>query len=274
MWGPTAENELEQAEGIIDATEAAQAIRDAAAEMEPDVRAATEAAASYELVIEMVDEDAYWSYWLDGGGQRARLRINTRSARFTRVRARQFALHEILGHALQGACFAARCAAEDVSWVRLLSVNAPQQVALEGLAQALPLFICKDDDALVTRVRLDHYTQLVRAELHIAVNSGASIERCADHARSRVPFWTDATISDMLADRGADPLLRSYLWSYPAGLDWFAALADAPATVGRKVLRAAYREPLTPDDLAALWPPGPPIGGPGGAVRIRKSALS
>jgi hypothetical protein len=29
------------------------------------------------------------------------------------------------------------------------------------------------------------------------------------------------------------------------------------------VLHAAYRAPLTPTDLAALWPAGPMIGGPG-----------
>ena len=269
-WGPDTEQALEHAEGVIDSAEAAQAIRDAASKLEPAVRAATEATATYDLTIHTVDQDVYWSYWLDGAGPRIRLRINTRRARFTAVRVRQFALHEILGHALACACYAARCATQDVPWVRTLSVHALHQVASEGLAQALPLFVTPDDQAVITRVRLDHYLQLVRAELHLAINTGATIEQCAEHARSRVPFWTDATIADLLADRGANPLLRSYLWSYPAGLDWFAALADQAATVAPNVLHAAYREPLTPDDLAALWPAGPPIGGPGGTVRLRK----
>ena len=53
-----------------------------------------------------------------------------------------------------------------------------------------------------------------------------------------------------------------YLWAYPAGLDWFAALADtAPPDTVRRVLRAAFQRPLTPVDLAALWPSGPVIGG-------------
>jgi len=272
-WGPDTERELEETEGIVDLTEAAQAIGDAAAEMEPGVRAAVGASATYELSIEAVNEDAYWSYWLDGAGQHIRLRINLRRARFTKVSVRQFALHEILGHALQCACYAARCAGEVVPWVRVLSVHAPQQVAAEGLAQALPLFITPDDGPVITRVRLDHYLQLVRAELHLAVNAGATIEECVAHARSRVPFWTDATIADLLADRGASPLLRSYLWAYPAGLDWFAALADRAATVAPEVIRAAYREPLTPDDLAVLWPAGPPIGGSGGPVHLRKPAV-
>src|SRR6266851_10249587 len=264
-WHPQTEFELERSESPLDVTDAPGAIRDAAAELEPVVRAAIGASASYELTIDTVDIDAYWSYWLDGAGQHARLRINTRRARFTKVRARQFALHEILGHALQCACLSARCAEEDVPWVRVLSVHAPQQVVSEGIAQALPLFVTPDDEALITRVRLDHYLQLVRAEIHLALNSGSTIDECTEHARSRVPFWTDSTISDLLTDRGADPLLRSYLWSYPAGLDWFASLANAPATVAREVLHAAYREPLTPDDLVRLWPAGPPIGGPGGA---------
>jgi hypothetical protein len=82
-----------------------------------------------------------------------------------------------------------------------------------------------------------------------------------------VPYWTDAEIADLLADRGADTLLRSYLWSYPAGIDWFVSLAEAPADVQSAVLHAAYRDPLSPDDLAALWPAGPAIGGPGASPR-------
>jgi hypothetical protein len=135
------------------------------------------------------------------------------------------------------------------------------------------LFVTPDDEDLVTRVRLDHYLQLVRAELHLAINAGASIRECAEHAKARVPFWTDATIGDTLTDRVNDPMLRSYLWSYPAGIDWFVNLAQADATVSREVLYAAYRDPLSPAGLATLWPQGPSIGGPGSAVRLRKLAL-
>lgn len=78
--------------------------------------------------------DAYWSYWLDGSGQDVRLRLNLKNAPVTEVRARQFALHEVLGHGLQSASLAARCQHDDVPWVRLLSVHAPHQVMLEGRA--------------------------------------------------------------------------------------------------------------------------------------------
>lgn len=269
-WHTGTEEDLRRVEAPVDAAEVPHLIRAAAVDLEPRVRKAVGTDAPYELAVESVDVDEYWSYWLDGAGRRVRLRLNPRNARFTCVGVRQFALHEVLGHGLQCAAFAHRCAAEDVPWVRLLSVHGPTQVLLEGLAQALPLFIMPEDDVLTARVRLDHYQQLVRSELHLALNSGASIAACAAHARARVPFWTDRHIADLLADRGADPRLRSYLWAYPAGFDWFVRLAEADGTVITEVLHAAYRDPLTPEGLRRLWPDGPPLGGPGSPVRLRE----
>ncbi len=262
-WNARTRKDQEHIERPIDASDAPGAIGDAALRYEPVVRELTGATAPYELTIETTTVNAYWAFWTDGSGPDVRLRLNLKEARFTEAHARQFALHEILGHGLQGASYAQRCAAGPVPWVRLLSVHAPQQVLLEGLGQTLPLFVAPDDKLLMTRVRIDHYTQLVRAALHIAVNSGASIDQCAAYASGHVPFWTEAEIADMLTDRGADPLLRSYQWSYPAGIDWFTQLAQAPADAWRSVLQAAYRDPLTPAELEKLWPTGTTIGGDG-----------
>jgi hypothetical protein len=260
-WSADSISELNRLEKELPLDQADAAILAAAADLEPLVRAVTGSDAPYELAIETVDVDAYWAYWLDGAGSRARLRLNRRNAGFTEVGARVFALHEVLGHALQSASYAARCAAGDMPWLRLMCVHAPQQVLLEGLAQAWPLFVIPDDAAVVARVRIAHYTQLVRAELHLAVNNGWPLERCVAHARTRVPFWSDDNIGNALADRANDPRLRSYLWSYPAGIDWFVHLAESGAAPASDILRAAYRDPLTPADLTARWPDGPRIGG-------------
>jgi hypothetical protein len=265
-WGTDTQAHIDEVEGPVDVESASAVMRQTVADLDPAVRGIAGTSAPYELSIVMAHEDAYWAYWLDGAGRHIRLRLNLRNARFTKVRARQFGLHEVLGHGLQSASYAEQCAHREVPWVRLMSVHAQHQVLLEGLAQALPLFVTPNDDALVSRVRLTHYIQLVRAELHIAVNSGTPIQDCAKRARARVPFWSDETISDALSDRGNNTLLRSYLWSYPAGVDWFVRLADdGDAETINRVLHAAYRDPLTPDDLTTLWPAGPPIGGPGGA---------
>ncbi|WFE21099.1 hypothetical protein O7621_25105 [Solwaraspora sp. WMMD937] len=263
-WNDGLPGQLARAEGILRRQDVPDAIEQAVAELEPLVRAATGTAAPYQLTIERVDVDAYWSYWLDGAGSAARLRLNRQRAEFTETQARVFALHEVLGHALQSASWYAQWSTVDEGAVRLLSVHTDTQVLLEGLAQALPLFVTGDDAAAVARVRVTHYTQLVRAGLHRAVDDGVPVADCVAWARQRVPFWSDEEIGDALTDRGVDPQLRSYLWAYPAGVDWFVALADRGDPQSRAaVLRAAYQGPLAPADLAALWPTGPTIGGPG-----------
>ncbi|WP_201298316.1 hypothetical protein [Nocardia sp. CY41] len=261
-WGPKSVSDLMAVEEILDGSDIEGAIRDSATELETSVRNATGSTADYELSIESTDLDVYWSYWLDGAGQKTRLRINRRNARFTKVLARQFALHEVLGHALQFASISAHCAQQDVPWIRLQAVHAPSQTLFEGLAQALPLFVAADDEQLTARVRLDHYQQLVRGQLHIALANGEPLSELADQARRYVPFWTDTQIADLLTDRGSNVLLRSYLWSYSAGIDWFVRLADSASdALAREVLHAAYRAPHTPAQLMELWPAGPIVGG-------------
>lgn len=269
-WGPGANAELRRLEGPLDVRDAPDAIRQAAAELEPAVREATGSTARYTLTIETAEVDAYWAYWLDGAGHDVRLRLNLPNVAFTESGARQFALHEVLGHGLQSASLTERASAEDVPWVRLLSVHAPQQVMLEGLAQAWPLFLLPGDRVLAARVRLGHYVQLVLAQVHRAINDGTPAAECAAHLRAAVPWMTGKAVAGALADRGTNPEHRSYMWAYPAGMDWFAALAEAGGETSREVLRAAYRAPLTPSDLAALWPDGPAIGGPGAPAALRR----
>ncbi|TYK43828.1 hypothetical protein [Actinomadura decatromicini] len=273
-WGAAANAELREAEGLLDVSEAPDAIREAVSELEPVVREATGSSAPYRLTIETAEVDAYWAFWLDGAGQDVRLQLNLRNVEFTQAGARQFALHEVLGHGLQCAGYTAVAAAEDVPWVRLLSIHAPHQVMQEGLAQAWPLFLLPEDKVLIARLRVAHYCQLVLAQVHVSINHGASAVECADYLKAAVPWWTEETIARYLADRGLDQQHRTYMWAYPAGFDWFMALAEAgDAELSRKVLRATYQAPLTPSDLAELWPAGPPVGGPGGPVRLPKAPV-
>jgi hypothetical protein len=268
-WGPGTREELGEVEQKVDPNDAPDAIAESARGLEPAVRQITGTKAPYNLTVETTSVNAYWAYWTDGRGPDVRVRLNMKHAQFTKVQVRQFALHEVLGHGLQGASYAQRClSGEDVPWVRLMSVHAQQQVLFEGLAQALPLFTTPDDEQLVARVRLDHFTQLVRSTIHVALGAGSSVESCMQYAQEHIPYWSLEDIADLLSDRGTDPLLRSYLWAYPAGIDWFTNLADAKAPSGDAVLNAAYRDPLTPGDLADLWPKGPVVGGPGRSAAV------
>src|SRR5437016_10107205 len=66
--------------------------------------------------------------------------------------------------------------------------------------------VAPEDEDLMTCVRLDHYLQLIRGNLHLAINRGDSIGESARYAKEHVPFWDDEDISDLLADRSTNPL--------------------------------------------------------------------
>jgi hypothetical protein len=140
-----------------------------------------------------------------------------------------------------------------------------------GLAQAPP-FVHPDYLAIVARVRMDQYVQLLSVRRStVTSNAGVSVADCTEHARARVPWWDGSTVADTLTDRGADPLSRSYLSSCPAGIDWF--VSPRRHRNRGKVFRAAYAQPLAPTDLADRWPAGSRVGGPCAPVRLRKPAV-
>jgi hypothetical protein len=259
-WGADTWHRLHELEGNLTIADPSAAIREFADKFESTVRKLTGSKTQFTLTVENVEVDAYWSYWLDGAGRDARLRINMANASFTASDAYRFALHEVLGHALQYASLTAYAESHEVDWPRLLSVHCPHQVLFEGLGQTLPLIADPDNEIVRARVRLDHYLQLVRAELHVLINNVGSTAACHDLALQRVPFWTDAVVARELVDRSHNPQLRSYLWAYPAGIDWFVNLHEAGGTLAAEVLHEAYQRPLDPRELRGLWPNGPAIG--------------
>ncbi|MGH3787498.1 MAG: hypothetical protein ACRDRG_13325 [Pseudonocardiaceae bacterium] len=245
----------------LPAADVSSAIAEYAAKYESSVRQLVDTNADFNLTIKEVDVDAYWSYWLDGAGHDARLRINRKKASFSQIDAYRFALHEVLGHALQYSSLTAETESNTVEWPRILAVHCPHQVLFEGLAQVLPWMASPNDEIVCARTRLDHFMNLIRGQIHIMVNSGATAVDCRDLARRHVPWWTDQEIARELYDRSRNPQFRSYLWSYPAGMDWFVRLVEAGGKTPTEVLREAYKRPLTPSELHELWPAGPLIGG-------------
>lgn len=260
-WSARTFEELGVLEPSIPAESVGDQIKTYAAQYERDVRETVGSYSQFNLQVEPVSSDSYWSYWLDGSGHDARLRINLARASFTATDAYRFALHEILGHALQYASLSDRVREGSEKFLPILAVHSNHQVVFEGLAQIFPLLFDQSNSLVEAFVRLDHYRQLVRAELHLLVNSGASVLECRDKFIQRLPFVSDSEVEREIRDRSLNPRLRSYLWAYPAGLDWFMCLYEERPAAVKDVLRAAYRKPLTPNELSEFWPNGPVIGG-------------
>jgi len=260
-WDENTWTNLRAASEQLSATDVSSAIAEYAGKYESSIRQLVDTDANFNLTIEDVEVDAYWSYWLDGAGHDTRLRINKNRALFSRVDAYRFALHEVLGHALQYSSLTAQVESRIVEWPRILAVHCPHQVLFEGLAQVLPWVASPDDEIICARTRIDHFLNLVRSQIHILINSGATVTDCRDLAHRQVPWWTDEEIAREIYDRSGNTQFRSYLWAYPAGMDWFIKLVEAGGKTLVEVLREAYRRPLTPSELHQLWPTGPIIGG-------------
>lgn len=260
-WDEHTQENLHSMSEQLPAADVAPAIADYADKFEPTVRQLVDTTTEFTLTIEDVKVDAYWSYWLDGAGHDARLRINRNKASFSHVDAYRFALHEVLGHALQYSSLTTQTEANNVEWPRILAVHCPRQILFEGMAQVLPRIASPEDNLVAARTKIDHLMSLVRGQIHILINKGAMAADCRDLAHLQVPWWTNEDIAGELYDRSRNPQFRSYLWSYPAGIDWFVQLIEADHATLAEVLRAAYKRPLTPSELHKLWPTGPTIGG-------------
>lgn len=260
-WDENTWTNLRAVSEQLPAADVSSAITEYAGKYESSVRRLVDTNADFNLTIQDVEVDTYWSYWLDGAGHDTRLRINRNKTSFSRVDAYRFALHEILGHALQYSSLTTQAESHAVEWLRILAVHCPHQVMFEGLAQVLPWVASPDDEIICARTRIDHFMHLVCGQIHILVNSGSTAADCRDLARRQVPWWTDEEIARELCDRSRNPQFRSYLWSYTAGIDWFVKLIEAGGTALGEVLREAYKHPLTPSELHQLWPAGPVIGG-------------
>jgi hypothetical protein len=67
-WGEKRRDDLRALDEQLDSGEVAEVIGEYADEYEPFVRDLAQSTAEFQLTIENVEHDEYWSYWLDGAG--------------------------------------------------------------------------------------------------------------------------------------------------------------------------------------------------------------
>ena len=211
----------------------------------------------FNLEIEFVEVDEYWSYWVDGEKDRFRLRLNKSRAVFSSSECLQFAFHELLSHCGQMQAWSTLISQGRLArYFGITTVHTPEQFMSEGLAQMLPLLVsspAKDDELLIARMALMRYELLVQNNLHYMVNHGASLEDCLMryNERSLQPN-TRAMLTD-LASRGTNPLYRTYQYVYPVSCELFWRAAEKLSSCGRaELVKFCFRGPGSAATLDAL----------------------
>jgi hypothetical protein len=223
------------------------------------VEAITSTKFAFDIKMEFVSLDKYWTYWVDGVTNKFRLRFNRHKIKhpFTRSQVTQYVYHELLAHCGQMSGWRSQIKAGKLAkYFGLTTVHSPEQFLLEGVAQTLPLFIKNadtEDPFLRARVYLSHYRSLVNNNVHIMINDGRSIEECVAYVARHIPYEADADIAPGLASRANNILFRSYQFVYPSSFDFFVDCAERlPDHAARQLISTTYRWPCTFDQLTHL----------------------
>ncbi|MCK6507238.1 hypothetical protein L6R53_28345 [Myxococcota bacterium] len=248
-WGPGGEPALQARFGRADLSTFEQELRSHAAALVAQVRARVPVAPAPEYRIEVVQEDAYWTNWIDGSVEAGvTLKVNTHPrVSYFQSSPLQLAAHEIAGHAVHVGCL--RGSPHVDPCTLSLTVHACEAWQMEGLAQAM-LHLLTDGDlppevAVLEAYR--DYTGDVVNQAQLRVEAGEPIDRVCEQTIALCPLTRPLTIRSGLRDRSRDPLHRAYIHVYAPSRKTFLRALDLP--------RAA-RDRFLADVLTGLWTPG------------------
>jgi len=184
----------------------------------------------FDMIIETVNEDAYWSCWVDSKDDAFRLRINLKAKPYTQTKVLQMVYHELLAHCCQMAFWREQIREGKLSRIwGLTTVHGPEQFLFEGLAQTLPLFFKNeftDNILLQAKIKLSHYDALIWNNLHIMINEAKTANECIKYAKNYLPWTKENNIRNDLISRLENILFRSYQYVYPCSFDFFMKLAN------------------------------------------------
>lgn len=210
--------------------------------------------------VSVVEEDAYWSNWIDGTRSTGvRLRINTHERiEYNRHSAEALAAHEIGGHAVHVAALRREAELGRLDPCLLnLAVHSCEAFHMEGLAQAA-LWALSDPDALHPDLRLlERYRDYVSAVLNdaqIDTEAGLPLDEAVASVMRACPLLRRISVRSNLRDRLENPLYRTYVHVYPPSRALFLRAVDLEETRRRAFFREAWTRLLTPVQLESRLP--------------------
>ena len=206
---------------------------------------------TFEIEVSFVEIDEYWRFWVDGQGDRFRLRFNRFRDGFSISQIDQFVLHELIAHCGQASGWRNEIMAGRLNPIHgLTAIHTWEQGHLEGLAQAIPLFLDQGiSKELRARVLKDALRQALLHNAYIDTEAGMPPDQALANCDEVLPVEKRMRFYKTLADQKRHPQLRAYMFSYSTGL---LALLEA---LGRddfdrtEFLRKSFRRPLKLDQF-------------------------
>lgn len=207
-------------------------------------------ALDFSLEVEFVDVDAYWSYWIDGSGKNYRLRFNRSQRTYGMSEVTQFCLHELIGHC--GQALGWYKAPHLSRFTRLLTVHSCEQVHLEGLGQGLPFLLPNICSGLVAlRALVNLLRQMLLNNAYLALSRGHRIEDVISDSNRFLPLFDNIRLAKNLADQVYSPVMRTYMFSYPKGVE-LAYLLSKQREKSSAFIKRSFTEPMMVTEIQAL----------------------
>lgn len=202
--------------------------------------------------------DAYWANWISTNlsGQ-VELAVNTADSNtWSAEQIHHLVNHEIGAHALQASSIRESIRLGNIHPINgLFLLFAPEQFTLEGVAQTLPLFFKDFPGKAETKITL--YSKGVRAMAFcnalLAVADGMELREAAEQMHSVVRWKSVKSIEEDLSETIADPIMRTYRYSYGSSFLQFSSIAEKLSPAGsRRFLKNLYARIYMPQGVRAL----------------------
>lgn len=211
---------------------------------------------SYDVKIESAND--YWIAWSKGRRNQFHLLLNNHprhAHKWTRGKAEQMALHEVVGHFMQMKGWQnAIDKGELLPVLGVTTVHDPEQVTSEGLAMSLHLLVPAIGSGIspagLFEAEAEGLRQMVYNNVQIMVNSGQRLMRLSDvnkYVRRFCPAEPYPEIRNQVRDRSEHPIKRSYLYAYGYGYLFHRWAARNLTYKGSKeLIKFVLSQPTTP----------------------------
>jgi hypothetical protein len=180
--------------------------------------------------VQIVQEDEPWSFFLNARMGLAIFSINAHPRHvFTRGQCQYITSHEIAGHAVQNSCWAQAVTRDDLPAALLIhATHHPIAPLGEGMAQALPYFLCLNAEVgreMMLAKKLRELRDMALANAQLMLEGGGSVSAAWEYCTSRLYFVEPFEIERDLADRALKPAERAYQNCYAPSFLAFRRIA-------------------------------------------------
>ena len=227
-------------------------LREIATRMVEYVRQELELEAIPDYTIQEVQEDAYWTNFVDGKlGAPLRLRFNTHPRKtYRKGLAFEMAAHEVAAHLINilELSLSAKRGKVDAAALNT-TLHSCELYQMEGLAQSLihlldHPFEVSDFTAIETDLRTYHIALLQRA--HLDIEGGKPVDEVLRWVLDNGPFLREVGVLSELRDRSLSPCFRTLIFVYHPSKKKFMEARTLSLEKRKRFLQGMYRELWTP----------------------------